>query len=126
MSQFTNFFPGGRVIKNPPANAGDARDVDSITESGRSPGVENGNLIHYSCLENSMDRGDWQAIFSPGGCKKLDTTEHTHPHTHTHTQSDMKEAYNRLSDVLAAICRYIIEPVSNHLNSLRPEELPRY
>ena len=122
MSQFTNFFPGGRVIKNPPANAGDARDVDSIPESGRSPGVGNDNLIHYSYLENSMDRGDWQAIFSPGGCKKLDTTEHTHPHT----QSDMKEAYNRLSDVLAAIYRYIIEPVSNHLNSLRPEELPRH
>ena len=70
------------VVKNPPANAGDARDVDSIPESGRSPGVGNDNLIHYSYLEDSMDRGDWQAIFSPGGCKKLDTTEHTHPHTH--------------------------------------------
>ena len=84
MSQFTNFFPHGRVIKNPLANSGDARDVDSISESGRSPGVGNGNPIQYSCLENSMDRGDWQAIFSPGDCKKLDTTERTHPYPHTH------------------------------------------
>ena len=68
-----------------------------------------------------MDRGDWQAIFSPGGYKKLDTTEHSHTHTHTHTQSNTKEAYFRLPDVLAAIYRYIIEPVSNHLHSLRPE-----
>ena len=53
-------FPGG--IKNLPANAGDARDVGSIPDSGRSPGGGNGNLLQYSCLENSMDRGGWQAI----------------------------------------------------------------
>ena len=45
------------VIKNPPANAGDPRDVSSIPGSGRSSRVENGNLLQYSCLENSMDRG---------------------------------------------------------------------
>ena len=54
-------FPGGTVVKNPPANAGDARDVGSIPGSGRSPGVGNGNPLQYSCLENSMDRGAWQA-----------------------------------------------------------------
>ena len=47
--------------KNPPANAGDARDVGSTPGSGRSPGREHGNPLQYSCLENSMDRGDWQA-----------------------------------------------------------------
>ena len=52
----------GRVVKNPRANAGDARDVGSISGSGRSPGVGNGNPLQYSCLENSMDRGDWRAI----------------------------------------------------------------
>ena len=50
-------FPGGAVVKNPPANAGDTRDTGSIPESGRSPGVENGNPLSYSFLENSMDRG---------------------------------------------------------------------
>ena len=46
------------MVKNPPANAeGDARDMDSIPGSGRSPAVEKGNPLQYSCLENSIDRG---------------------------------------------------------------------
>ena len=52
-------FPGGSVVKNPPANAGDAEDAGLIPGSGRSPGVGNGNLLQCSCLENSMDRGAW-------------------------------------------------------------------
>ena len=55
-------FPGGSVVKNLPANAEKARDVGSILGSGRSPGVGNGNPLHCSCLENSMDRGFWQAV----------------------------------------------------------------
>ena len=47
------------VVKNPPANAGDSRDVGSIPESGEFPGVENGNLLQYSWLGNPMDRGAW-------------------------------------------------------------------
>ena len=46
------------MVKNPPANAG---DMDSIPGSGRSPGEEKGNPLQYSCLENPMDRGVWQA-----------------------------------------------------------------
>ena len=51
-------FPGDSVIKNLPADTG---DVGSIPGSGRSLGVGNGNLLQYSCLENPMDRGAWQA-----------------------------------------------------------------
>ena len=47
------------VIKNPPANAGDVRDPDSIPGLGRSPGEEHRNPLQYSCLENPMDRGAW-------------------------------------------------------------------
>ena len=47
-------FPGGSAMKNPPANAG---DTGSIPGSGRSLGVGNGNLLQYSCLESSMDKG---------------------------------------------------------------------
>ena len=54
-------FPGGSVVKNPPTNAGNPRDIDSIPEVGRSPGDGNGNPLHYSCLENSMNRGAWWA-----------------------------------------------------------------
>jgi len=49
------------VVKNLSANAGDTRDTDLIPGLGRSPGEGNGNPFQYSCLENSMDRGTWQA-----------------------------------------------------------------
>ena len=51
-------FSGGPVEENSPANAGDA---GLIPASGRFPGEGNGNSLQNSCLENSMDRGDWQA-----------------------------------------------------------------
>ena len=54
-------FPGGAVVKNPPANAGDVRDVGSIPGSGRSPGEGHGSPPQDSCLENPMDRGAWLA-----------------------------------------------------------------
>ena len=54
-------FPGSTVVKNPPANAGDTRDVGFISGSGRSLGEGNGNPLQYSCLDNSMDRGAWWA-----------------------------------------------------------------
>ena len=50
------------MVKNPPFNAGDVREVGSVLGSGKSPGGEHGNPLQYSCLENPMDRGDWQAI----------------------------------------------------------------
>ena len=49
------------MVKNPPAHAGDLRDVGLIPGLERSPGEENGNPLQYSCLENPMDRGAWQA-----------------------------------------------------------------
>ena len=52
-------FPGGSVVKNLPANAGDARDVDLIPGSGRSSVGGTGNSLQYTRLENSMDRGAW-------------------------------------------------------------------
>ena len=48
------------VVKNPPANEGDVRDVGSIPGSGRSP-EGHGNPLQYSCLENAMDGGAWWA-----------------------------------------------------------------
>jgi len=51
-------FPGGSDNKESAFNVG---DLDSIPELGRSPGEGNGYPLQYSCLENSMDRGAWQA-----------------------------------------------------------------
>ena len=69
-------FPGGSEVKNPPANAG---DMALIPASGRSPGEENGNPDQYSCLENPMDRGAWQAAVH--GLQRVGrylVIEHTH------------------------------------------------
>ena len=49
------------VVKNPPANAGDSRDLSSVPGSGRSPGEGDKNPLQYSYLENPMDRGAWRA-----------------------------------------------------------------
>ena len=64
------------VVKNPPANARDIRDVSSIPGLGRSPGEGHGNSLQYSCLENAISREAWRAIQSIGH-KESDTTEAT-------------------------------------------------
>ena len=73
-----------QVVKNPLANTQDVRDVNLIPGSGRSPGGGQCNLLQYSCLENPMDRGAWQATVY--GVTESDTTEapqHTHTRMHT-------------------------------------------
>ena len=60
------------VVKNPPANAGDIRDADSIPGWGRTPGGGHGNPFQYSCLENPMDREAWWATVH-----RVGTTEAT-------------------------------------------------
>ena len=65
-------FPGGSDGKASVYNAG---DPDSIHGSGRSAGEGNGNPLQHYCLENSMDRGVWQAR-AHGGPKESDRTEH--------------------------------------------------
>ena len=59
------------MVKNPPANAGDA---GLIAGSGRAPGEGNGNPLQYSCLENSIDRVAWHAIVH-GVARESDTTQ---------------------------------------------------
>ena len=63
-------FPGGSVVKNLPAKAG---DMGPITGLRRSPGEGNGNPFQYSCLGNPMDRGTWWATVH-GVTKELDMT----------------------------------------------------
>ena len=65
-------FPGGIVVKNLPASAGDIRDSGSIPGSGRFSTEGNGNPLQYSCLGNPMDRGAWQTTVQ---VTESDTTE---------------------------------------------------
>ena len=71
---FHKGFPGGSLVKNPPANAG---DVGSIPGLGRSPGVGNGNPLRYPFLENSMGQRILEG-YSSWGRKGSDTTEQAH------------------------------------------------
>ena len=66
-------FPGGSVVKNTPANAGDTGDAGSVPGLGRSPEEGNGNPLQYSYLENSMGRGPCRATVH-GVSKDLDKT----------------------------------------------------
>ena len=63
------------VVRNPPAKAGDIREVGLIPETGRSPGAGHGNPLQYACLENPTDRGACQA--TAHGVADSDTTEAT-------------------------------------------------
>ena len=66
------------MVKKPPANAGDVRDVGSIPGSGRSPEDGYGNAFQYSCLESPMGRGVWQAtVHSIAEWDTTEATEHT-------------------------------------------------
>ena len=68
-------FLSGSAVKKSTCNAGDTGDVSSVFGLGRSLGGGNGDPLQYSCQENPMDRGDWQATVC--GVSQLDTTEHT-------------------------------------------------
>ena len=66
---------GAPVVKNPPTNAGDTRDMGLLPGMVRSSGGGHGNPLQDSCLQNPMDRGAWRATVH--GVTELDTTEAT-------------------------------------------------
>ena len=73
------------MIKNPPAKAGDARGVGLIPGSGRSSGGGYGNPLQYSCLEDPMDRGAWQATIHGVTESRIRLRQlSTHAHTCTY------------------------------------------
>ena len=86
-------FPGGSDCKESACSAG---DLSSIPGWGRSPGEANGYSLQDSCLENSMDRGAWQAGYSPWGHKESDTTRPLTALSNTYQQK--KPVATRLSE----------------------------
>ena len=89
------------MVKNPPANAGDARDADWIPGSGRYPQIGNGNLLRYFCLENSMGRGAWWATVHQGAKSLTQMSV-----WHTHTLSILYLLVYLLSTKNSEICTY--------------------
>ena len=78
------------MVKNPPADAGDARDAGLIPGSGRSSGRGKSNPLQYFRLENPVDRGAWQAHIQSMGLQRVSHERacvHTHTHTHTYVRN---------------------------------------
>ena len=83
-------LPGQLSSKESARRAGDTEDVGSIPWLERCPGGENGNLLQYSCLENPVDRGAWQARVHGIAKSQTGLSAHAHtPHTHTHTHTSL-------------------------------------
>ena len=89
------------LVRNLPASAGDMRDMDSVSGSGRSPGGGHSNPLQYSCLENPMDRGTWQATvhrFAKSGTQLKWLNRHTHTLLHiallTGTEKELRFMFN--------------------------------
>ena len=94
-------FPGGTVVKNLPANSGDAGSIPGLE---RFPGRGNGNSSQYSCLKNSMDRGVWWATVH-GLAKKSDMTEQLSTYTHTHTRTKVAKWMIRTQGLKISLVR---------------------
>ena len=80
----TKGFPGGPVVKNPPASAGDG---GLILGSGRSPGEGNDHPLQYSCLENPTDGGAWQATVPQVAKSRTQLSDFTFPFTLLHLRA---------------------------------------
>ena len=73
-------FPGRAVVKNPPANAGDARDAGLVCVSRSSPGEGTGNPLQQSCLGNPVDRGAWCPTVHGVAKSRTRLSDWTHKH----------------------------------------------
>ena len=107
-------FPGGSVIKNLPANAGD-EDVGLTPESGRSPGVGNSNPLQYSCLENSMDRGAWWSIVHRAERSQTQLSTHAQiAHNIRNGNANQEESLKdnqSVKDLVAQSCMTFCDPM---------------
>ena len=95
------------VVKNLPANAGDARDMNSIPGSGRSRGVGNDTPLQYSCPENPMNRGAWQATV-PGVAKsrtRLSSWAHPDGRSKVTLQRGLRDSCSHLCNSLTHMIR---------------------
>ena len=115
-------FPGGSDGKESAFNAG---DPGLIPRSGRLPGEGNGNPLQYSCLENSMDRGNWQPTVHGITKSRTQLSEHTHTRFHTYTIPDSQThipagpTYSRLFKIT------FLRDFKN-IHAPQPSELPRH
>ena len=97
------------MVKNPPASVG---DMGLIPGLGRSPGKGKGNSLHYSCLQNCMDRGAWRATIH--GIAKSQTR------LSMHKEADVTTSHRAIRKRVALI--YLGLPASGHKNDKVPQK----
>ena len=95
-------FPGGVVVKSPPASSGDTRNRGLIPGSGRSPGMGNDKPLQYSCLGNSMDRGTRWALVHEA--RKSQTRLSIHKHV-CMLNCMTEDTINKVRKQAQAICK---------------------
>ena len=101
-------FPGGSVVENPPANAG---DVGSFPGSGRSPREGNGNPLQYSCLENPTDKGAWWATVH-GSKEELDMTEQLN--NNKRSKAGQKDWGLQVTETMSVVLDHAFRTVGSH------------
>ena len=95
------------MVKKPSAITGDTGDMGSIPGSERSPGVGNGNLLQYSCLENSMDRGAWWTAVHGVIKSQMWQSTHVHAQTHTHIGKERESSFHPFMGIyIVSISQY--------------------
>ena len=107
------------MVKNLPANAGEAREEGSISGQEDSPGVKNGNPLQYSCLESPMDRGVWWTAIHgvPKSGTWLSDWAHKHKQLCTRSQKTWKSAVYNLGDWSSYLSLSMFPPLWNEHNS---------
>ena len=102
------------VVKNPPASAGDIRDACSIPGLGRSPGEGRGDPLPYSCLENPMVRGPWQATVVHGISKSQMQLKQLCMHTYSESFCCIPETNTILLINYSSILKNTKTPFHTH------------
>jgi len=98
------------LVKNPLANAGDLSDTGLIPGSGRSPEGGHGNLLYYSCLENPMDRGNWQVTIHRVTKNQNDWSHLAHIYLYLYNGKKESKHFKGLWNVLH-LCFYFLFPI---------------
>ena len=85
------------MVKNLPANTGDAGDRSLIPGTGRSPGGRHGNALQYSCMENPMSRRAWWG-YKPWGCKRIGCNRVTELEHESESENEVTQSCQTLCD----------------------------
>ena len=121
-------FSGGSDGKESACNAEDIKDLGLIAGLERSPGEWNGYALQYSCLENSMDRGAWQALVTESQTRLNSfhfTSLHRFPPQGIYFSTFQSLGLGDTTDIQKIIRKYGEQLHTNKLDNLAETQIPR-